>query len=673
MPDGRVYEEATPPDKHGTGPEEGGVWGLVSTDGQAVMYRAGPLAEDSANGNAATIFVSRRTSSGWVARSAIPIGAPGTHQPEENNGVFVGQPYWFLPSSDLSHLAFSNLEAAEVGPPDTRHSLNNFYLAGPDPFVEPIWVARNRIEGAPLEEANEEPYVFPAGGSADLSTIYFTYPLGPLLPEEAGKSVSDFYEWRDGVLSDAGVLPGGAESPSGATPAAQQDGLGLIPVAEFSNNQVSTDGSHAFFVRSDSTGTGELYVHVTASDGTQSSLLVSQSQLPGHVGEPAPDGPVAVPSTLSLLGGGGSREAPPWYVFATPDASHAFFESVDRLTSSAPETGAPKMYDFDLLSGQLEYLPGVSGSIVTVSHDGSSFVFENTASSPFELDRWTAGPNGGMVTPIAQLSAPNGNCGGNTVCVGPAQTSTDGSVVVFNTESPIAGFNDKGGFLQVFRYDAETNQLTCASCPPAGIVPSGPAAMSKINQTLNRLYTIGEGDSAVDTRAVSTDGNRIFFDTPDPLVSRDTDGTVDTYEWENGSVFLISSGASGFPSSFLGIGESGGDTYFTSKAGLVSADNDGVLDVYDARVPQPGDNPPPSAVPCQGDVCQGQPSVPQLLGAPPSAMFNGVGNAVPPVEARPSVKTKVKHKPKRRRRHKGKGKKAARSHGAANKSDRRGK
>jgi hypothetical protein len=58
----------------------------------------------------------------------------------------------------------------------------------------------------------------------------------------------------------------------------------------------------------------------------------------------------------------------------------------------------------------------------------------------------------------------------------------------------------------------------------------------------------------------------------------------------------------------------------------VEGDNDGWFDVYDARIPRPGDNPPPSAVPCAGDVCQGAPSVPQLLGAPPSATFNGAGN-----------------------------------------------
>ncbi|HEU5481401.1 MAG TPA: hypothetical protein VFU90_16255, partial [Candidatus Tumulicola sp.] len=112
-------------------------------------------------------------------------------------------------------------------------------------------------------------------------------------------------------------------------------------------------------------------------------------------------------------------------------------------------------------------------------------------------------------------------------------------------------------------------------------------------------------------------------------VGRDTNGDYDTYEWENGTVYLISSGASAEYSPFLDNSASGNDVFFATTDELVSGDNDGGFDVYDARVPRPGDKPPPAAVPCTGAVCQGPPSAPNLLGVPASAAFGGPGNLTP--------------------------------------------
>ena len=104
------------------------------------------------------------------------------------------------------------------------------------------------------------------------------------------------------------------------------------------------------------------------------------------------------------------------------------------------------------------------------------------------------------------------------------------------------------------------------------------------------------------------------------------------YEWENGIVYLISSGKSDEKSNVLDSSASGGDVFFTTSAGLVPGDVDGAATCMTRGFRGRGINPPPSAVPCQGDVCQGPPSVPSLLGAPSSATFNGLGN-VPPVPA----------------------------------------
>lgn len=685
LPDGRVYEQVSPPNKYGNQVKLGGV-GFVAGDGEAVMYVGeGALAEASSYAPLTGLYVSRRTSRDWTTRSAMPIPAVGVgaHGEEENVGL-SSIPTQILVSSDLSHLAFGTWgHQPFMGAPDEGGFNNNLYLEGPDPFAEPEWIGRSLVEGEPGgtgENGGFSPSFF-VGGTPDLSTIYFFYG-GSLFP-----GASHLYEYRDGVLSDAGALPEGEQSTGSAFPAARlvtesgENAGNTAPGAY--DNEVSADGSHLFFIREDGAGTLELYVLVTAADGTQSTTLVSQSQLPGHVGEPAPHGPFGMPSTEWLNGGPFEEpkglSSPPGYVFASPDGSHAFFQSVDRLTEGAPEGGAVKTYDFDVETKTLEYVPRVVGSIVSVSAGGASLVFENTATSPFELDRWTAGAGGGSVTPIVQLPAPaTTNACVSVLCVGPAYTSADGSVVVFSTESPIAGFNDGGAHLaaifggstqypnkEIFRYDASSNELSCLSCPPVEVTPSGNAVISEMQEFLNSPGTTGGEIVTEPGRGMSADGSRVFFDTPDALVARDVNGARDVYEWENGVVYLISSGRSAEPSRLVGSSESGRDVFFKTAEGIALGDTDEGYDVYDARIPRPGDTLPPAALPCQGDTCQGSPSTPNLLSAPASATFSGVGNLTPhnATEAaakskkKPKSKAKVKSRRGKKKRHKARSRK----------------
>ncbi len=140
-------------------------------------------------------------------------------------------------------------------------------------------------------------------------------------------------------------------------------------------------------------------------------------------------------------------------------------------------------------------------------------------------------------------------------------------------------------------------------------------------------------------RAISPDGSRVFFETRQQLVSQDTNGTGDVYEWSGGEISLISSGHSPEPSYFEGISESGDDVFFMTTEGIAPGDTDGGYDIYDARVPRPGDNPPPEALPCTGAVCQGPPSVPQLLGQPASEAFSGAGDVVSAAPVHVKVKS----------------------------------
>jgi hypothetical protein len=619
LPDGRVYEEVSPVNKHGY--QAGAVgfdpelkifrpfFSISSPDGNAVAYGAQGPAGDANVSGLSRDFVAEHTSGGWTSRSTTARGE-GLN---EKIGAFSQQPIWREYTPDLSHLAYS-VTAPDLASAPSFGS-GNYYLMGSNPFQEPTWL----FEGSSSQALSEQPYNELVGMSPDASVVYVVYE-GRLLPQDVSRSGAGLYEWRNGVLSEAGVLPDGSVPATGSSPPSASVSVPFARLGENNpasfDNEVSEDGLRALFVSA-----GELYVHEIEGDGGERSVLVSASQLAGHVGEAAPDGVALFENLAKNAGEHQKAESAPTYAYASPDGSHIFFQSIDQLTTQAPAGSEPKVYGFDVDTGGLEYLPDVAlGGIVTAAKDGSSFVFVNASTSPRELDRWSAGAGGGSVGQIAQL--PGGGF------VGPGRLVAGDSVLVFQAAAPLAGFNDAGGE-QIYRYDIKANELGCISCPPAGIKPSGNAYLSAIDQYAAPFGGgIHSADVVNDVRGVSSDGTRVFFDSPDPLVARDTNGELDTYEWENGNIFLISAGTSPEYSLFLDNSESGGDLFFATQDELVEGDSDTGFDVYDARVPRPGDNPPPSAVPCSGDVCQGPPSVAELLGAPPSATFNGAGNIV---------------------------------------------
>jgi hypothetical protein len=700
LPDGRVYEQVSPVDKNGneagagtnhTNETVGAAlhYSLAAPDGNAVLFEGtGPMGESTAGYDA--LFIAKRTSTGWTTRAALPR----EEIPTPPVGTLGVQPTWLDPSSDLTHLLFGAYQMTEKLPDQCLRG-DQLYLGAVEPPAFE-WIVQPEIANPVLAcgavEGEED---VPVGGSPDFSTVYFTTPK-TLLPEDASRAPHvvevkafpapvtvpwGFYEYSDGVLSEAGVLPDGSLSQWGAVPAASGHGR------DVNDHQVSADGSRAFFVSPDpascttnkpiigghefrgenncAVDPPELYVR----ESGEKTVLVSQdTMIRSSDGLPvgAADGVVGFSDT-SL-----QHTVPPTFgqsfVYASPDGSQAFFESEDRLTRSAPEgppgNTAPKMYDFDVNTGSLTYLPGVVGEIAASNTDGSSFVFvspEASAASA-ELELWSAGPNGGTVTPITQMTGevhtPN-----SEGLVGPdvpvARVSDDGSVVVFMTRQQLPGaFNSASGLEQIYRYDAPANTLNCVSCAPAGVTPTSSAEMSVL-KSHEEDGPLEQRNRLVEERGVSSDGDRIFFDTADPLVPQDLNtgdspfsnnaqilepGGRDVYEWENGVVYLISGGKSPNNSYFLDSSENGDDVFFATSEGLVPGDTDGAYDVYDARVPHPGDNPA-TAVPCEGSVCQGPPNVPSPLTPPASATFSGLGNLAPEPAAKPAVKPRPKSKP----------------------------
>ncbi len=760
LPDNRVYEQVSPPDKDGNFILPGQPFGedslgeihalLGSATGDAVMFAtSGAVGKTNDQGGLQEEIARRTPGVGWMTTPADPreLGETG----------LVYAPEWpsFYPNRDFSTVFFDS------------HSLSAFYegawsseepgsgwdlklYRSDNPFEEPEWVGKPSAAkpipalGGPTGcncakwPGGTAEWV-PSGVNPEGSTIDFIYS-GTLLPEDeeplieivnekhekevvpgpnsraghvdgglgGGEDSWGFYEYHDGVLSEAGTLPDGKLSPYGAVAAGDAEtGPGLWEwesegFAEASRNQLSENGNRAFFV-SPEPGTGgewatseewpQVYVRETLASGEHKSVLVSRSELCPTGGEPvgAPDGE----ST---------------FAYASPDGSHVFFESHDALNSEVPApnsefaesigsnaTGgtftltvtagcttqttaplafgasmaqvqtaleglgnvgsgkvevsgsppfeyhitfpklqasvrievenivvppkeepsrsitdltSPMMYDFDVETGQLRYVPEMSGGqILTLSQNGSRVLYNSQVG---HLDLWS---ENGNVETISQEPGAT-----------PARASTDGNDFLYSTITNYYA----GQWTQFYHYEVSTKELVCVSCSPEG-EPSAPVETNYGGH----LRTI------LPVQIMSADGSRIFFQSSAPLVSAAVNGTTNVYEWENGHVYLISSGTSPLPSLVIDSSETGGDVFFLTDEGLVPSDEDEQVDVYDARIPRPGDNPPPAQTPCSGDVCQGPPSVPQLLTPAASASFEGLGNIPPEVEA-PPPKTAVK-------------------------------
>jgi hypothetical protein len=178
------------------------------------------------------------------------------------------------------------------------------------------------------------------------------------------------------------------------------------------------------------------------------------------------------------------------------------------------------------------------------------------------------------------------------------QTNPSGNDAVFSTSLPLTDF-DSGGKYELYRYDVPTDRVDCASCLPSEAIPESDA----------QLPSHGLG---------LTDNGRVFFNTDEQLVLRDTNGKQDAYEWENGHAELISTGNSAFDSGLLSVTADGKDAFFFTRQPLVPNDLNGqAMKIYDAR-DHGGAFVIPGVQPCKAsDECHGpgtQAAVPPQIG-----------------------------------------------------------
>lgn len=180
------------------------------------------------------------------------------------------------------------------------------------------------------------------------------------------------------------------------------------------------------------------------------------------------------------------------------------------------------------------------------------------------------------------------------------------------------------GCTEMFVYDAETNQLECASCSPEGERPIDGMRLEGPGEALEPTG-LSVGPTYM-PHAVSEDG-AVFFQTPNPLLPGDTNGALDVYEFEHGELHLISTGKGLGPSRFVDADADGSNVFFDGGQSLVGRDTDESNTLYDARV-DGGFVEPPALPGCEDEACRGASTAKGDEVAAGTPSFSGPGNQV---------------------------------------------
>lgn len=576
--------------------------GWANTDGDRLLFNTsvGPGAENADRGLALP-QVAERTAQGWSSR-------PAAHGPRPEMEATAARAAMRLqiPSEDRSQLLFNAGVAYSLDQPP-GHQFGNGGINLADPTGAVAWVSQPAWAGADLppgSEGLELTRFAPVGGSQDFSTVYFM-TRQTLTPQDAASGRTwdqswALYRWKDGVVTNAGVLPDGSVDPGGSMSAgldrngSQVSGAGASNLTSLLGNGhvVSSDGDRALFITPGDRGNAavpQLYLYRHG----QPTLLISK--------EPAASAPVAgslgtVPVSINSGVAGGTTAATAMMAEGSRDLDVIVFATRDSLVPGAPAGGTrANTYRYRVSTNTLEYLaefdrPGAAatrgqvGNVYRMSDDGTRILFRTAAN---ELKLWREGQS--TITLATGIAIPAAASGGITT----ARFSKDGKTVIFMSRVAINGAPDHpagNGPLatQVYRYVEGDAAPTCISCPPADATVRGPAAFD-----LKSPLSNGFGTSAVDNvavaqnRGMSDDGTRVFFTTTSTLSSNDQNTKADVYEWSaaRGTVELLSSGSPDSRGDYLMDNSgSGDDVFFTTEARLTASDTDEHYDVYTARV-----------------------------------------------------------------------------------------
>jgi hypothetical protein len=665
LPDCRAYELVSPLDKNnGDIVADSNVSVTqAATNGRALSFASFRAFADPAAAPLTSQYLAfRDPATGWSTRS---ISTPRTTISLYPNGGQTNLQYKVFSPGDLCN-GWLLQDSAVALTPGAFSDVPNLYRHDNCGQAGYELLSTTAPPGYTLEPVDSQYYPEIMGFSTDGTRSVFRANAKLTPNANIVKGVFQLYEAYDGgKLRLVSVLPNGSPATTHSTA-----GTALPPVVgtfreDSIHHAVSADGSRVFWSASSSANlndppsSGRLYVRLNATEA-QSKISA------GKCTEPEKACTIAISDTLGT-----------------------YFRSAATDGSKAIYTVGEGLYEFDVGAETSQLIANGVKGVMGASDDASRiyFVSKEVLSGEGENsegDKAGAGkPNlylyekGSGFVFIATLSSGETDAGGdgrssspvnNKPNVRSARVSPDGLHAAFTSTESLTGYDNIDAnagepATEVYVFDATADggagMLVCASCKPSGARPVG-RSLSQANGGVPRGWTAARIPGWVTqfqpTRALSDDGGRLFFNSYDALLPRDTNGKEDVYQWEaagsgdctegssafsapnGGCVSLISSGESPDDSVFFDATPSGSDVFFATQSSLLVQDY-GLLDVYDARVNGGFPAPPKSPAACEGEACQG-PLAPPNDPTPASSAYEGPGN----------TKTVAKAKKKARKR-----------------------
>jgi hypothetical protein len=662
LPNCRAYEMVSPVDKNG-----GDIKVLV----QGASFPA-RLDQSSDNGNAFTYssvaafsepqsapwssqYLARRGAAGWVNQ---PINSPRESVSIENNpSLNLDVPYHLF-SADLSEgwmYQGANPPLDACAPEGLINLYRRDNLTG---AYEAL------VASTPPSLSTEEGYRLELQGvSTDGSHSVFR--ANAKLTSDAASGGYQLYEHVRGegcgTLRLVSQLPNGKASTQPATLHASA-GSPLGP-GEYRESTVaravSRDGTRVVFRLAVSpTAAGPLYIRINADQEqsvvsagkcTEASKGCTLQIAPGDARfwSASADGSRVIYS----VGSNEFFEYDLQKALAGNPASTLIAASAVGIAAASEDTSRIYLVSTEQLGGLgvggepnlFSYEPGKSGAarygLVATLGEGDLHAFRSLG---FSIAHLPPIPNGVRVTP-------------------------DGAHLAFVSTANLTGYDNTDAAdglpdLELYLYDLDTGKLACVSCNPSGSQPEG-RKFDELGITRRVSAQMAPGESqSFAPRALSEDGNRLFFESFEPLLPGDVNKAEDVYEWERassqagceeigaelyvpnagGCLSLISSGKDESDSELADASPDGADVFIRTGANLLPQDH-GQVDVYDAR--EGGGFPiHVDLEPCSGEICQGPAPAPPL-DPTPATRGPSTGNVTP---------GKPKHCPKGKVRRKGK-------------------
>ena len=375
-----------------------------------------------------------------------------------------------------------------------------------------------------------------------------------------------------------------------------------------------------------------VFAHWFSADGsrvffkTSEALTADDTDTRGDLYEHVVGGATNLAST-GPIGGNGAFDAHD-FALPTPDGSHVLFQTAEQLVAADTDTGSD-VYD---RSGGTTTLVSTGPQSTfcfgndnqpfgyAISPDGSRVLFSTTDRlTPDDTDCGTdiyerAGGTTTLVSRGSQAQAPNNfdpstfvgasadratvyftsnlalepsdtdssgdiykRAGGVTTL---ATTGPDGGNGAFNVSAVLGGFVSSDGDSLYFQ-TAESLVSADTDTEVDVYLRSG-STTSLVSQGPSG----GNGAFPVTFRKASLDGSHAVFSTNESLVAADTDTRTDLYEYAGGTVQLVSTGPAGGNGAFdqnpnILMSDNGAHIIFLTAEKLVAADTDTVDDVYD--------------------------------------------------------------------------------------------